>query len=285
MSVTTRFAPSPTGELHLGNAYAALFAAAAAHRARGRFLLRIEDIDITRSQVSFIAAIERDLAWLGLDWERPVRQQSQHLDDYAAALSHLDAMGLIYPCFCTRADIAREIARSGAAPQGPDGPCYPGLCRALDAEEVRERKAAGVPFALRLDMSRAIGMTGPLTWTDEAAGTVRAEPEQFGDVVLARKDTPSSYHLAVTVDDALQGVSLVTRGVDLFKATHIHRLLQSLLGLPVPHWHHHPLLTDSFGKRLAKRDKASSLAALRTAGVTAEEVRSLVERSGKMGTL
>jgi glutamyl-Q tRNA(Asp) synthetase len=185
-------------------------------------------------------------------------------------------MGLIYPCFCTRADIAREIARSGEAPQGPDGPRYPGACRGLSGEEIAERKAAGVPFALRLDMAKAVAMSGPLTWIDATAGPVRAQPELFGDVVLARKDAPCSYHLAVSVDDALQGVTLVTRGVDLFKATHIHRLLQALLDLPVPRWHHHPLLLDSSGKRLAKRDKATSLSALRAAGATPDDLRAMM---------
>ncbi len=276
MSLTTRFAPSPTGELHLGHAFSALFAAERARRAQGRFLLRIEDIDATRSRPAFIAGIERDLAWLGLQWERPVRRQSEHLEDYAAALARLEAMGLIYPCFCSRGDIAREIARSGEAPQGPDGPRYPGSCRALSAAEANERKAAGAAFALRLDMAKATAVAGPLVWTDEAAGTIRAEPELFGDVVLARKDAPSSYHLAVSVDDALQGVGLVTRGIDLFAATHVHRLLQALLDLPVPHWHHHRLLTSPSGRRLAKRDKATSLGALRAAGLTAADVRSMV---------
>jgi glutamyl-Q tRNA(Asp) synthetase len=272
-SVTTRFAPSPTGELHLGHAYSALFAANAARCAQGRFLLRIEDIDATRSRPSFIAAIEQDLSWLGLEWERPVRRQSEHLGDYAAALARLDAMGLIYPCFCTRGDIAREIVRAGEAPHRPEGPHYPGLCRGLPPDLVAERKAVGIPFALRLDMAKAIAMIGSLSWVDEAAGVIRAEPELFGDVVLARKDSPTSYHLAVTVDDALQEVSLVTRGLDLFTATHVHRLLQALLGLPVPHWHHHRLVTGPTGKRLAKRDNATSLRALRANGVTPDAVR------------
>jgi glutamyl-Q tRNA(Asp) synthetase len=276
MSVTTRFAPSPTGELHLGHAFSALFAADRARRAQGRFLLRIEDIDATRSRETFIAGIEQDLAWLGLQWDHPVRRQSEHLEDYAAALARLDVMGLIYPCFCTRGGIAREVARSGEAPQGPDGPRYPGLCRGMSSGEVDDRKATGAPFALRLDMAKALALAGPLDWTDEAAGTIPADPGVFGDVVLARKDTPSSYHLAVTVDDALQGVSLVTRGVDLFAATHLHRLLQALLDLPVPHWHHHRLLTAPSGKRLAKRDKATSLSQLRAGGLTADDVRAMV---------
>jgi glutamyl-Q tRNA(Asp) synthetase len=280
MSLTTRFAPSPTGELHLGHAFAALFAAEAARRAMGRFLLRIEDIDGTRSRPEFIAGIEEDLAWLGLRWEQPVRRQSEHLEDYAEALSRLEAMGLIYPCFCTRSDIAREIARSGQAPHGPDGPRYPGICRGLSARAVAERRAAGAAFALRLDMTRALAMAGPLSWTDEGRGTIRAEPELFGDVVLARKDAPSSYHLAVTVDDALQGITLVTRGADLFAATHVHRLLQALLGLPVPLWHHHRLLADPSGRRLAKRDRAASLRSLRAEGLSADEVRAMAGVEG-----
>ncbi|MDR3437019.1 tRNA glutamyl-Q(34) synthetase GluQRS [Telmatospirillum sp.] len=276
MSTVTRFAPSPTGELHLGHAYSALVAAAIAKRAGGRFLLRIEDIDTGRCREPFIAGIETDLAWLGLDWERPVRRQSQHLDDYAAALARLQAMELLYPCFCTRGDIAHEIERAGGAPQGPDGPRYPGLCRSLAPEIRAERLAAGAPFALRLDMDKAIAMTGSLAWHDRIAGSVQADPGRWGDVVLARKDTPASYHLAVTVDDALQGVTVVTRGADLFAATHIHRLLQALLDLPVPEWCHHRLLTDETGRRLAKRDRATSLRTLRGAGRTADEIRALL---------
>jgi glutamyl-Q tRNA(Asp) synthetase len=262
--------------LHLGHAFSALFAAAAARRSNGRFLLRIEDIDAIRCRETFVAGIEEDLAWLGLQWEQPVRRQSEHLDDYRAALARLDAMGVIYPCFCTRGAIAREIARAGEAPQGPDGPRYPGVCRGLPPDAVAERQAAGMPFALRLDMVKAVARTGPLTWTDAVAGVVRAEPALFGDVVLARKDAPASYHLAVTLDDAIQDVGLVTRGVDLFASTHVHRLLQALLGLPSPQWHHHRLLTDSCGKRLAKRDNATSLRSLRAAGLSAEDVISMV---------
>lgn len=276
MSTITRFAPSPSGELHLGHAFAALFAADLAHRAGGRFLLRIEDLDPARSRQSFVAGIEDDLAWLGLEWEQPVRRQSEHADDYLAALDRLDGLGVIYPCFCTRGDIAREIAAAGEAPQGPDGPRYPGTCRGLSPVEAEARKAAGQSFALRLDMARAIALAGPLTWTDGQAGVIRAEPERFGDVVLARKDAPGSYHLAVTVDDAIQGVTLVTRGRDLFAATHVHRLLQALLGLPVPCWRHHRLLTDEAGRRLAKRDRAASLKSLRSAGMTAEGVREML---------
>jgi glutamyl-Q tRNA(Asp) synthetase len=272
-AITTRFAPSPTGLLHLGHAYAALFARRAAGDGGGRFLLRIEDIDPGRCRAEFVAAIVEDLAWLGLDWEQPVRRQSEHLEDYRAALDRLAALELLYPCFCSRADIAREIDRSAAAPHGPDGPAYPGLCRHLSAAEAARRRAAGQPFALRLKMAEAMALAGPLTWVDADAGPVAALPQLFGDVVLARKDAPASYHLAVTVDDALQGVTLVTRGADLFAATHVHRLLQALLGLAVPRWHHHRLLADEGGRRLAKREGAPSIRSLRAAGLSADEVR------------
>ncbi|EME69404.1 glutamyl- and glutaminyl-tRNA synthetase [Paramagnetospirillum caucaseum] len=271
----TRFAPSPTGELHLGHAHSALFAVAGARAAHGRFLLRIEDIDRTRCRPEFTRAILTDLAWLGLEWERPVRVQSEHFDDYRAALDRLEGMGLLYPCFCTRKDIAREVEGAGHAPHGPDGPLYPGHCRQLSEGERRERREAGQPFALRLDVGGAVRRVGRLTWHDRGRGGQEARPEMFGDVVLARKDTPASYHLAVTVDDALQGVTLVTRGEDLFDATHVHRLLQALLGLPVPDYHHHRLLADEHGRRYAKRDKSLTLRALREAGRTPGEVRAL----------
>lgn len=270
----TRFAPSPTGRLHLGHAHSALFAAAQAGKA-GRFLLRIEDIDSGRCRDEFVAGIEEDLGWLGLEWERPVRRQSEHFDDYREALARLAARNLLYPCFCTRKDIADEVTRSGHAPHGPDGVLYPGLCRRLDPAERAERMAAGEPHALRLDMIQAIRQAGPLRWRDHAAGPQVAAPEIFGDVVLARKDTPTSYHLAVTVDDALQNVTLVTRGVDLFAASHVHRLLQALLELPTPDYHHHRLLTDDSGKRFAKRDRSLTLQTLREAGHSAAEVRAM----------
>ncbi|OAN65523.1 tRNA glutamyl-Q(34) synthetase GluQRS [Magnetospirillum moscoviense] len=273
--IVTRFAPSPTGLLHLGHAHSALFGWKAARVAGGRFLLRIEDIDPVRCRPEFVAAIFEDLAWLGLEWESPVRVQSSHLADYAAALARLDAMGLLFPCFCTRKDIEAEINASGHAPHGPDGPVYPGLCRRLDPAQRAERLASGQPHAVRLDMAKAVDLVGQLDWRDQAAGIVAARPELFGDVVLARKDTPTSYHLAVTVDDALQGVNLVTRAADLFEATHVHRLLQELLGLPVPVWHHHRLLTDESGRRFAKRDRALTIASLRAAGHTPESVRDM----------
>lgn len=276
MPETTRFAPSPTGWLHLGHAFAALFAAREADG--GRFLIRLEDIDATRARPEYEEAIFEDLAWLGLSWEKPVRRQSDHLDDYRAALSQLEAQGLLYPCFCTRREIQDEIARAGNAPQGPDGPLYPGTCRHLDADERQQRLASGVAYALRLDVSKALKLLdAPLTFTELSRGEVTADPSIFGDVVLARKDTPASYHLAVVVDDALQGITLVTRGEDLLPATHLHRLLQHLLGLPVPRWHHHRLITDETGKRLAKRDDARSLRSLREAGWTPERVRALID--------
>lgn len=268
--IVTRFAPSPTGRLHLGHAYSALFAWRKARDAGGKFLLRIEDIDRGRCRDEFVAGIEEDLRWLGIDWDGDVRRQSEHFADYRAALDRLDAIGVLYPCFCTRAD----IARAASAPHGAD-PVYPGTCRHLSAEARRQRIETGAAYALRLDVERAFERTGPLDWIDEGLGTVEADPLSLGDVVLARKDTPASYHLAVTVDDAIQGVTLVTRASDLFAATHIHRLLQALFDLPVPHWHHHKLLTDDTGKRFAKRDRTVTLQEMREAGTTAAEVRTL----------
>ena len=262
----TRFAPSPTGLLHLGHAFSARFAWRAARQAGGRFLLRIEDIDRSRCRPEFEAAISDDLAWLGIDWDGPARRQSDHFTDYRAALDTLIADGLIYPCFCTRKDIRREIAAIGGAPHGPDGALYPGTCRGLSAAERSERMEAGAAYALRLDMARAVARAGALVWHDRAKGGIAAEPARFGDVVLARKDTPTSYHLAVTVDDADQGVTLVTRGEDLFPSTHVHRLLQALLGLSTPDYHHHRLLAHKDGRRYAKRDRSLTLRGLREAG-------------------
>jgi glutamyl-Q tRNA(Asp) synthetase len=274
MSIVTRFAPSPTGYLHLGHAWSALFAWRRARAAGGRFLLRIEDIDPARCRPEFAAAIEEDLAWLGLDWDGEVRVQSAHLPEYRAVLDGLTGRGLLYPCFCTRADIQREIGASASAPHAPDGSAvYPGICRDLaDAERAR-RIAAGERYALRLDMARALAcVAGPLTFEEDGAGTVICAPERFGDVVLARKDAPASYHLCVTHDDAVQGVTLVTRGEDLKPATDLHRLLQALMGFPAPRYAHHRLLTDAAGRRLAKRDQAMTLRALREQGVAPQEV-------------
>ncbi len=257
--VVTRFAPSPTGRLHLGHAASAIRAHDYARERGGRFLLRIEDIDGTRSRPEFVAGILEDLAWLGLQWDSLVFQ-SERLATYDAALETLKARGLVYPCFCTRA----EIAASASAPQGDIGPVYPGTCRHLTADEAAAR--AHLPHCWRLDMAKAVAITGGLAWHDAIAGTVVAEPMAQGDVVLARKDAPASYHLAVTLDDAAQGVTDVVRGVDLFAATDVHRVLQALLGLPVPAYHHHPLVVDAAGRRLAKRDGALSLAEMRAAG-------------------
>ena len=273
--IVTRFAPSPTGFLHLGHAYSALFAWVCARGAGGRFLLRIEDIDRGRCRPEFADAILEDLAWLGLEWDGPVRRQSEHFDDYARALDRLTAMGLIYPCFCTRAEIQAEIAQAGGAPHDSEGPLYPGTCRGRSVEDRQRRIAAGESYALRLDMAQAAMRAGPLEWEDSEAGRVAADPLSHGDIVLARKDTPASYHLAVTVDDALQGVTLVTRGRDLFGATHVHRLLQALLDLPTPRYWHHQLLTDASGKRFAKRDRSLTLRALREAGKTPAQVREM----------
>ncbi|MBF0093888.1 MAG: tRNA glutamyl-Q(34) synthetase GluQRS [Alphaproteobacteria bacterium] len=277
--LVTRFAPSPTGLLHLGHAYSALFASAAV-RSNGRFLLRIEDIDRGRCRPEFETALMEDLAWLGLEWERPPRRQSEHMDDYREAIGRLAARDLIYPCFCTRKEILAEIAGMGSAPHGPDGPLYPGTCRHLSGERRRRRLEEGDPFALRLDIRRAIAATGPLSWTDRGRGTVEAAPHIFGDVVLARKDTPASYHLAVSVDDHLQGVTLVCRGEDLFPSTHVHRLLQALLGLDTPEYHHHPLIAGEDGQRLAKRTHAPTLRSLREGGATPEDIRRRLGFSG-----
>lgn len=270
--IVTRFAPSPTGYLHLGHAYSALFAAEAAGP-DGAFLLRIEDIDASRCRPEFEAAIYEDLAWLGLTWPAAVRRQSEHMADYRAALDRLTGLGLLYPCFCTRKDIAAEIASGLSAPQGPEGPIYPGTCRRLSAARRDERRAAGAPYALRLDMAQATVRAGPLALEEAGQGRLTARPELLGDVVLARKDFPASYHLAVVVDDALQGVTLVTRGLDLLPAAHLHRLLQALLDLPAPRYHHHPLLQDGSGERLAKRRQSPSLRSLRAAGFTPQDIR------------
>lgn len=274
---TTRFAPSPTGQLHLGHAYSALIAWELARSTGGRFLLRIEDIDSSRCRPEFIAGILEDLAWLGLSWETPVRIQSQHAPDTHSALNILNDKGLLYPCFCTRKEILREIESAAAAPHGPEGPIYPGLCREMPAAKRRLLLETGTPHSLRLNLAKALSLTGPLHWEERGRGSVSSDPRLLGDIVLARKDVASSYHLAVTVDDAIQGVTLVSRGEDLFPATAIHRVLQSLLGLPAPRYYHHPLLRDECGNRLSKRDQSVTLRTLRESGVSAAQVR---ERCG-----
>jgi glutamyl-Q tRNA(Asp) synthetase len=255
MTVVTRFAPSPNGPLHLGHAYSAIVAHDLAAGRGGRFLLRIEDIDGGRSLPGLPDEFRADLAWLGLVWDE-VAPQSSRLSEYAAAADRLRGMGLLYPCRCTRAEIAAHAQQSGA-----EGPVYAGTCRGAEID-------AGESVAWRLDVAAALHLTGPLTWCDEFAGEQVARPELSGDVILVRKepDTPASYHLAATLDDAADGVTLVTRGADLFRATHVHRLLQALLGLPEPRWHHHRLLLDADGRKLAKRRGSPALADRRRAG-------------------
>jgi glutamyl-Q tRNA(Asp) synthetase len=281
-----RFAPSPNGSLHLGHALSALLNADMARAAGGRLLLRIEDIDEARCRVEFEAAIYEDLAWLGIEWEKPVWRQSEHYDDYRTALARLDAMGLVYPSFESRAEVAaRVIKREKKAPwpRDPDGvPLYPGDAKQMPATERARRMATAEPYALRLDMAAAIARAGPLTWSESGqgptgeTGTVAADPAAWGDVILARKDTPTSYHLAVSVDDAAQGVTEVVRGRDLFHATSVHRLLQALLGLPAPRYHHHRLILDAGGNKLSKSTAATGLRELRAAGATPAEIRRLV---------
>jgi glutamyl-Q tRNA(Asp) synthetase len=268
----TRFAPSPTGYLHLGHA----FAAAEAAKAGTRFLLRIEDLDQGRAREEFITGIFDDLRWLGLGWEEPVLRQSGRMEAYRDALVRLQKEELLYPCFCSRAEIEEEIARAAEAPhgdgsQGPDGPLYPGTCQHLAYRDVVARIASGAVYSLRLDVAKAAKRAGPLTFREHDA-LVQVDASRFGDLVLARKDVPGSYHLAVVVDDAFQGVDLVTRGEDLLPATHVQRLLQKLLGLPEPAYAHHRLILDDQGRKFSKRDQAVTLRALRQGGAQAGDV-------------
>ena len=284
--VVTRFAPSPTGYLHLGHAYAAWTAWRRAREAGGRFLLRIEDIDPERCRPDFAEAIEADLRWLGLDWDGPALRQSERLGLYAGVLQALGARGLAYPCFCSRADIAREVARSTSAPHGPDdAPLYPGTCRGLGSAKRAALLAEDAPHVLRLDVAAALRDAPALSFTDEAVGNVAAHPAMFGDVVLARRDVAASYHLCATFDDAAQGVTLVTRAEDLRDAAHLHRLLQHLLGWPTPLYTHHALLRDGEGRRLSKRDNAISLRALRADGVRCGSVPELLEVCAQRGNM
>jgi glutamyl-Q tRNA(Asp) synthetase len=269
--IVTRFAPSPTGLLHLGHAYAAI----TAYESGDDFLLRIEDIDKGRSRDKFIQSIFYDLKWLGLSWDEPSLRQSTRMGSYAEALVNLKARGLVYPCFCTRAEIATEIARAGEAQHGPDGPIYPGTCKALSREDGMHRIAAGENHALRLDVTKAAALTGPLTYIERGLRH-GVDPNRFGDIVIARKDMPTSYHLAVVVDDAHQNVTLVTRGEDLMAATHIQRLLQALLKLPEPEYAHHPLVLDENGKKFSKRGGAVSLESLRESGATPADIRARI---------
>lgn len=280
-----RFAPSPNGFLHLGHARSALLNAELARQSGGRLLLRIEDIDATRCRPDYETAIYEDLAWLGLTWETPVRRQSEHLPLYRAALDRLDRAGLIYPAFESRAEIARLVAerdRAGHWPRDPDGaPLYPGDGRLLPPDQRRRRIEAGKPYALRLDMAVALAQAGALHWDETGAGPdgetgpIAARPQDWGDVILARKETPTSYHLAVVIDDAAQGVTDVVRGRDLFRATSVHRLLQALLGLPAPRYQHHPLVLDADGRKLSKSTRATGLRELRAAGHTPADIRAM----------
>ena len=280
-----RFAPSPNGYLHLGHAFSALLNFDLARQTGGRLLLRIEDIDLTRCKPEFEAAIYEDLAWLGIAWEHPVRRQSEHLADYREALEKLSARGLVYPSFETRAEIAKLVAQqeaSGPWPRDPDGaPLYPGTAKLLSSEDRVRLLESDVPYALRLDMAAA-WRAGDLFWTehgegpDDEAGAVAARPEAWGDVILARKETPTSYHLSVVVDDALQGVTEVVRGQDLFWSTSVHRLLQQLLGLPWPAYRHHRLILDAAGRKLSKSTEATGLRELRAGGATPADIRRLV---------
>jgi len=281
-----RFAPSPNGYLHLGHAYSALLNFAAARKAGGRFLLRIEDIDVARCRPEFEDGIFQDLAWLGLDWETPVRRQSEHLAAYRAALEKLAAQGLVYPSFESRADIARLVAERDARalwPRDPDGaPLYPGAAKLLSPEAREQLLQSGTPYAMRLDLAEACSRAGDLTWTERGegpggeTGLVYAHPEAWGDVILARKETPTSYHLSVVIDDALQGVTEVVRGRDLFWSTSVHRLLQHLLGLPPPLYRHHGLILDGSGRKLSKSTQATALRELRLSGASPADVRRLV---------
>ncbi|MGF1563012.1 MAG: tRNA glutamyl-Q(34) synthetase GluQRS [Geminicoccaceae bacterium] len=273
----TRFAPSPTGYLHLGHAYSALIAHDSARCCGGRFILRIEDIDPGRCRQAFVDGIIEDLTWLGLTWDGPIRQQSDHYPFYASALEELDKLGVLYRCFCTRKQIQDEVAQAGAAPHGPSGEVvYPGTCRHLAASDIEQRLADGVAFAWRLDVTKAAQLVGALSWHDVRRGDVVCDVSGFGDVVLARKDAPTSYHLAVTLDDWSQGITLVTRGEDLFHATHIHRLLQALLGLTTPRYYHHNLIADSQGRRMAKRNRATTIRSQRHMNRTPAQVWDLL---------
>ena len=281
-----RFAPSPNGYLHLGHAFSALINHDVARASGGRLLLRIEDIDAARCRPEFEPAIFEDLGWLGITWEPDVRRQSEHLETYRAALDRLSVQGLIYPCFESRAEISRlvgEREKEAPWPRDPDGaPLYPGNAKHLSPAERAQRIASGARFALRLDMERALARTGAVAWTEAGrgpageTGTIAAALQAWGDVVLARKETPTSYHLAVVVDDALQGITHVIRGEDLFWSTSVHRLLQQLLGLPAPTYHHHRLILDADGRKLSKSTQATGLRELRERGVTPGEIRKMV---------
>jgi glutamyl-Q tRNA(Asp) synthetase len=283
-SIITRFAPSPSGYLHLGHAYSAWFAERFAKEAEGKFLLRIENIDQNRCRQEYEVAIVKDLTWLGLNWEKPIRRQSNHMAEYSNGLAKLSDMDLIYPCFCTRKEIRQEIERINAAPhegiKDKRGPIYPGTCRVINLDDRKRKISMGYSYALRLNTRKAVHLALQkrkyLSWSDKDLGLQSATPEIFGDVVLARKDEPTSYHLSVVVDDAAQGVNFITRGEDLRDVTHIHCLLQALLDFECPNYCFHPVLVDKTGKRLAKRDGSITIHELRKEGKTVAEIRRMV---------
>lgn len=280
--IITRFAPSPSGDLHLGHAYSAKLNYDFAKDNDGEFILRIEDIDHLRCKPEYEQGIFEDLRWLGLTWKEPLRRQSEHFDGYQDALDKLSAMGLLYPCFCTRKDIRAEIDDSSRAPHmkpklGPEGLIYPGICKNLTNHDRQQKFKDAVPHAMRLDMKKALKkVNGPLYWTDLETGTQLADPELLGDVVLARKDFPTSYHLSVVVDDHIQEITHVIRGQDLYYASHFHRLLQYLLGLNTVTYDHHPLLMTKDGNRLAKRDKSITIRSIRESGKKPDELDTLI---------
>tara|TARA_Y100000994_G_scaffold240543_1_gene235362 strand:+ start:75 stop:974 length:900 start_codon:yes stop_codon:yes gene_type:complete len=273
MGTLTRFAPSPTGYLHLGHAYSAILASQNVNNREENFLLRIEDIDLHRCKPKFENSIYEDLNWLNIRWKKPVRRQSEHFEDYQKALDKLNEQGLIYPCFCTRSEIRNEIKQSNTAPHSRRRSIYPGTCKTLSLAAIKEKNKRDIPYVLRLNMHRAKKQLKNLHWDEHGQGVIQVNKESFGDVVLARKNVPTSYHLATTIDDHLQNVTLVVRGKDLFDSTHIHRTLQHLLDLATPKYQHHNLLYDDSGKRLAKRNKSVTLRELRNTGVSPFQLR------------
>jgi|TARA_B110000116_G_C16789997_1_gene563154 glutamyl-Q tRNA(Asp) synthetase len=271
--IITRFAPSPTGRLHMGHAYSALFAESLAIVDGGKFFLRIEDIDKNRCREEHVEGIYEDLKWLGICLDSEILFQSTRFDEYKNSINILRGMGVLYPCFCSRKKIEVEQSNVALAPHGPGSPKYSGNCRAIRSEEREGRIAKGEPHSLRLDCSKASAITGELQWFDQLAGNMNMEPSILGDVIISRKDIATSYHLAVTLDDAEQGVTLISRGEDLMESTHVHRMLQCLLGLPVPQWCHHKLITNSAGKRFSKREGSLTLKEMRDSGIKAKDVR------------
>ena len=278
-NIITRFAPSPSGHLHLGHAYSALMTAKISKNAGkndSQLLLRIEDIDISRCRKEFEDSIIEDLIWLGLQWQKPILRQSDRFDIYDSFLNKLTNLGLTYPCFCSRKDIANNIDRILNAPHGPDGFIYPATCKNLTDIEIDKLKSTGKPYAIRMHMDRAVAITGGLDFFDEILGRIKIDAVSCGDIILARKDMGSSYHLSVVIDDGLQGVNLITRGVDLLHATHVQRVLQCLFGFVEPIYHHHKLLSDENGRRYAKRDHALTLKSLRDKGKSPDDIKNMI---------